>query len=118
MNLKVLTLKTDPETGLLDDRPLQAFQAAHELTHVIDHFYLCGGTPTPALLLTWRPRTDPRQGPPASVARGLSASRPRSRSVSVALGQWLQARSAITSAPCRPRTMPWADADAGPARPP
>jgi hypothetical protein len=96
MNLKVLTLKTDPETGLLDDRPLQAFQAAHEVTHVIDHFYLCGGTPTLALLLTWRPRADGRQGPPAheSDRRGpmteatAPAMSPESRVLYEALRRW------------------------------
>ncbi len=54
MQLRVFTLRLDPETGAFDDAALQTFVADRTVLSVTDHFFHDAGAPVWALLVSYR----------------------------------------------------------------
>ncbi len=78
--LRVLTVRLDPSTGVFDDATLVELQEAHEVLSVSEHAFVHTGVPTLALVLRYRERAEPgrprrrpgraagRRPPPAELA--------------------------------------------------
>ena len=54
MQLRVFTLRLDPETGAFDDSAMQSFLADRTVVSASEHFFIDAGHPTLAILVNYR----------------------------------------------------------------
>lgn len=54
MKVRVFTLRIDPESGVFNDRELQAFQDGRDLLDVSEHTFVQDGIPVLALVVRYR----------------------------------------------------------------
>lgn len=101
MKARIFTLHLDPSTGRFDDSELLSFLEDREADLVSDHFFMDGGIPRLALVVTWRepPTRLPPQESNHQRSEPAGELAPEHRPLYDALRRWRNERSRTDGRP-------------------